>query len=67
MLILSRKSGQRVRIGTTVVVTVVEVRNRQVRLAFDAPPQVSIDRDEVRQRKSSNARNGRSPKIKRVP
>jgi carbon storage regulator CsrA len=51
MLVLSRKIGQQVCIGATVVVTVVEVHNGQVRLAIDAPPGVCIDRDEVRQRK----------------
>jgi carbon storage regulator len=57
MLVLNRKPGQRVHIGAFVVLTVVGVENGRVRLAFDAPPQVSIDRDEVRQRRSGNARN----------
>jgi carbon storage regulator len=51
MLILSRKTGERVQIGASVTVTVVEARHGQVRLAFDAPPDVAIDREEVRQRK----------------
>ena len=63
MLILSRKTGQRVCIGASVVVTVVAIGNGQVRLAFDAPREMSIDRHEVRQRKSASARNGRSLKI----
>ena len=50
MLILSRKIGERVCIGASVVVTVVAARNGQVRLAFDAPAQIAIDREEVRQR-----------------
>lgn len=37
MLILSRKIGERVCIGASVVVTVVAARNGKVRLAFDAP------------------------------
>jgi carbon storage regulator len=51
MLVLNRKEGQRVHIGASVVVTVVQVRNGQVRLAFEAPPQVAIDREEVRRQK----------------
>jgi carbon storage regulator len=50
MLVLSRKTGERVCIGASVVVTVLAARNGQVRLAFDAPAQVAIDREEVRQR-----------------
>ena len=51
MLVLNRKEGQRVHIGASVVVTVVQVRNGQVRLAFEAPPQVAIDRAEVPRQK----------------
>ncbi len=50
MLVLSRKAGERVHIGASVVVTVVAIHNGRVRLAFDAPSQVPIDRAEVRQR-----------------
>ncbi len=57
MLVLSRKTGQRVHIGASVVVTVVEARDGQVRLAFDAPPRVVIDREEVRQRKRRSRRS----------
>ena len=66
MLVLSRKTGRRVCIGETVVITVLALDNGQVRLAFDAPPHVSIDRDEVRQRKSANAQTESIPKIKRI-
>ena len=48
MLVLSRKAGEQVCIGDSVVVTVVAVRNGQVRLAFDAPSGVAIDREELR-------------------
>jgi carbon storage regulator len=51
MLVLIRKTGQKVHIGASVVVTVVETRNGHVRLAFEAPPHLPIDREEVRQRK----------------
>ena len=51
MLVLSRKIGEQVCIGANIFVTVVEVHNGQVRLGIDAPPQVCIDRQEVRQRK----------------
>jgi carbon storage regulator len=53
MLVLIRKTGQRVHIGASVVVTVGEIRNGQVRLAIEAPPDVCIDREEVWQRRRS--------------
>jgi carbon storage regulator len=51
MLVLTRKTGERVRIGTSVVVTVVAIDQGRVRLAFDAPAHVAIDREEVRRRR----------------
>ncbi len=51
MLVLSRKKRERIWIGESVVMTVVEVRNGQVRLSFEAPEGVSIDREEVRDRR----------------
>jgi carbon storage regulator len=47
MLVLSRKVGERVTIGDGVVVTVLEVKGRQVRLGFEAPPDVPIWRGEL--------------------
>ncbi len=50
MLVLSRKIGERVCIGNSVMVTVVAVNSGKVRLAFDAPEDLAIDREEVRGR-----------------
>jgi carbon storage regulator CsrA len=59
MLILSRFPGQRVVVGEgpdAVVVTVAEVKPGRVLLGFDAPPDVRIDREEVRAAKNRAAR-----------
>lgn len=50
MLVLSRKKGERIVIGRDIVVTIVEVRGDRVRLAFDAPPHISIHRQEIHDR-----------------
>jgi carbon storage regulator len=50
MLVLSRKCGQRVRIGQNIEVTVLESRNGRVKLGFTGPPEVPIHREEVCQR-----------------
>ncbi len=50
MLVLTRKKGQRIRIGSTVEVTVLEVRGGCVKLGFEAPANISIHRDEISSR-----------------
>lgn len=51
MLILSRKTNERLMIGDDIVVTVLEVRGGRVRLGVEAPASVAVDREEVRARK----------------
>ena len=47
MLVLSRKSGDRIRIGDEVVVTVVRVGPNNVRLGIEAPRTVNVVREEL--------------------
>jgi len=47
MLVLSRKVGEKVRIGDQVVLTVLEVVGNRVRLGIDAPRAVQIVRQEL--------------------
>ncbi len=47
MLVLSRKRDEKVVIGNSIVVTVVEVRGDKVRLGFQAPREIPIHRHEV--------------------
>ena len=47
MLVLSRKETQRIRLGESIVVTVVRVAGDKVRLGIDAPPDVLVLRDEL--------------------
>lgn len=47
MLVLTRKIGERIRIGDEVTVQVLEVRGGQVRLGLAAPAEVRIFREEV--------------------
>jgi carbon storage regulator len=51
MLVLSRRLNEAVVIGDGVLVRVIRIRSGHVRLAIDAPAQVSVDREEVRERK----------------
>jgi len=47
MLVLSRKSGQELRIGDDVVVTVLEVHGNVVKLGIQAPREKRILRGEI--------------------
>lgn len=47
MLILQRKAGQSLRIGDDITVTIVAVENNRVRIAIDAPTDISILRSEL--------------------
>ncbi len=47
MLVLTRKLGQRLMVGDNIVVTVLSVRNGQVRIGIDAPRSVAIRREEL--------------------
>lgn len=44
MLVLSRKIGERIKIGDDIYVTVVGHRYGQVRIGIEAPPSVDISR-----------------------
>jgi carbon storage regulator len=50
MLVLSRKIGERIRIGDHVTLTVVRIHGDKVRLGIEAPPDVTIHREEVYRR-----------------
>ena len=42
MLVLSRKQNERIRVGESVVVTVVRVSGDKVRIGIEAPPNVRL-------------------------
>lgn len=53
MLILTRKTGETIRIGDSVAITVLEVKGHQIRLGIDAPRHIAVDREEVALRKQA--------------
>ena len=50
MLVISRKVGESIVIGDSVVVTVVQTQRGRVRLGVEAPPGVLILREELQGR-----------------
>jgi len=49
MLVLSRKSGEAIKIGDDVTLTVLSIKGNRVRIGIEAPSDCRIVRDEVRQ------------------
>ena len=47
MLVLTRRTDQRIVIGEDIVVTVLEIKGDTVRLGIDAPRAVRVHREEV--------------------
>src|SRR5437773_2680607 len=47
MLVLTRKAGQQIRIGRSIVLTVVDVRPGRTRLGIEAPAEVAVWREEL--------------------
>ena len=47
MLILSRKTNEKIMIGDDISVSIIEIRGDQVRIGVDAPKTVKVFRQEV--------------------
>lgn len=47
MLILKRRTGENLRIGANVSVTVLEVKGNQVKIGICAPKSLAVHREEI--------------------
>ena len=47
MLALSRKQGESIMIGNDIEITILDIRNDQVKIGISAPKQVGIYRKEI--------------------
>ena len=47
MLIIARKPGEKITIGDDTVITLLEIKDNQVRLGIEAPRHITIHRQEV--------------------
>ena len=50
MLVLTRKSGESIVLGSDIRITVLEIQGRQIRLGIEAPADISVHRGEVYER-----------------
>ncbi len=49
MLVLSRRKDEKIVIGDDITIMVIDVRGDKVRLGIEAPPEVTVHREEVYQ------------------
>jgi carbon storage regulator len=50
MLVLTRKAGESIVIGSQIRITVLEMQGRQIRLGIEAPSEIPVHRGEVYER-----------------
>ncbi|HNP65466.1 MAG TPA: carbon storage regulator CsrA [Woeseiaceae bacterium] len=58
MLILTRRAGETVMIGSDVTITVLGVKGNQVRIGINAPKDVAVHREEIFERIKSEQAGG---------
>lgn len=61
MLVLSRKETQRIRVGDSVVVTIVKVSGDKVRVGIEAPSDMLVLRDELEPWEAPASQGASSP------
>ena len=63
MLILTRKSGESINIGSDIVVRVLEIKGNQARIGIQAPRHITVHREEIFQqvKESNEMAASRSP------
>jgi carbon storage regulator len=57
MLILTRRPQETIRVGDEVTITVLGVEGSKVRIGINAPRHISVDRQEVYERKQREAQS----------
>ena len=61
MLVISRKTGEGLRIGDNIILQVVSISGDKVTLAIDAPKDITIMRDELIQTIEANQSSSQIP------
>lgn len=67
MLVITRKSGERICLGDDVTITVLEIVGSSVRLGIEAPPEVSVYRHEIYEAIQAENRAAASASVDDLP
>ena len=59
MLVLSRRTNERIKLGDSITVTVVRVAGDKVRLGIEAPRDLVVLREELERRPAARSTNAR--------
>jgi carbon storage regulator len=54
MLVLARKTDEKIKIGDNIELTVVEIRGDKVRIGIDAPKEIPVHREEIYRKIQNN-------------
>jgi carbon storage regulator len=66
MLVLSRKESQRIRLGDSIVITIVKISGDKVRVGIEAPSDVLVLRDELEAHEPSNVAKELPPAVEAI-
>jgi carbon storage regulator len=55
MLVLTRRESERIKLGNSIILTVIRVSGDRVRLGIEAPPDVLVLREELQTQQPATA------------
>lgn len=67
MLVLTRRIGEQIVIEGDIRITIVALKGDRVRIGITAPPEVAVDRQEVRERRAEFARESKPKSLVQKP
>lgn len=67
MIVMSRRQDEQIVIGDNIVITIVDIRGDEVRLAIDTPSEAPVWREEVYRAIQRNRRAADTPDSQAAP
>lgn len=58
MLILTRRVEETLLIGDDIRIVILGIKGQQIRIGIEAPKEMAVDREEIRERKNADKRAG---------